>query len=45
MKKAPKHVDLSINKVFRHILAQECQANIIKVIKHARKQEDMLGKL
>ena len=31
--------DLSTNKVFRHILAQEGYANDIKVIKHVIKQE------
>ena len=43
--KAPKHVDLSTNKVFRHILAQKSYANNIKTIKHVRKQGDMLEKL
>ena len=38
-------MDLSINTIFKHILAQEGQANIIKAIKHDRKQGDMLGKL
>ena len=33
-------MDLSINKKFRHILAQE-----IKALKHGKKQGDMLGKL
>ena len=36
-KKHLTHVDLSTNKVFRHILAQEGLANIIKVIKYAIK--------
>ena len=38
-------MDLSTNTVFRHILAQDGWANIIKVIKHDRKQGDMLEKL
>ena len=38
-------MDLNRNTVFRHILAQEGQANIIKAIKHGKKQVDMLGKL
>ena len=38
-------MDLSINTIFRNILAQEGQANIIKVLKRGKKQGDMLGKL
>ena len=30
---------------FRHILAQEGYTNIIKALKHGKKQGDMLGKL
>ena len=44
-KKTPTHVDLSTNKVFRHILTQEGQANNIKEIKQVRKKVDMLEKL
>ena len=40
--KAPKHVDLSTNSEFIHILALEGQTNIIKAIKHVGKQVDML---
>ena len=35
-KKHLTHVDLSTNKVFRHILAQEGLVNTIKVIKQVR---------
>ena len=37
------HSDLSTNMVFTHFLAQESYANIIKAIKHGKKQGDMLG--
>ena len=37
-------MDLSTNTIFRHILAQEGQTNIIKAIKHGKKQGDMLKK-
>ena len=38
-------MDLSTNTKFRHIVAQEGQANIIKALKHGKKQGDMLEKL
>jgi len=38
-------MDLSTNTIFRHILAQEDKANIIKALKHDKKQVDMLEKL
>ena len=49
-KEPKKHVDVSTNIKFRHILAQEGQANDIKVINHGISKEtcqknnkDMLG--
>ena len=41
--KAPKHVDLSTHKVFRHILAQEGWTSIIKARRHARKQDKTIN--